>query len=85
MRLIEPEDLLGRAERNERFENFAVKGAVRPRIQFSVRKGTRAALAELHVSFRVEPAFPRKYPDLFFPFFHVGTAFYHERTNAVRQ
>ena len=49
-----PENLLRRAEAGQRFQHFAAMGVLDAGIEFAIGKGTRAALAELHIALRVE-------------------------------
>lgn len=71
MRLVEPENFFGRTEGNESFQNFPVKSRVRAGVEFSVRKGARASLAELDVPLRIQRPAARKRPDLFRALLHA--------------
>ena len=61
------ENVLPRSRRHKLFQNPADSGIVDPGVQLAVRKGSRAALAELDVAFRVQLASLEE-------FFHLGMA-----------
>ena len=83
MRLVQIENFFRRAEFHEFRKNFVVFLHVRTRIQFSVGKSSRTALAERHVAFRIQIACFMKTKQRFFPLFHTLSTLDHHGNNAV--
>ena len=53
MRFIQPKYLFGRAKLHKGFDHLFIERTVRLRVQLSVGKSPRAALAELDIRFRL--------------------------------
>lgn len=83
VRAAEIGDLFGRAEFHERFQNFAVEGAIGLRVELAVRKGARAPFAELHVAVGSKYARLEEVCDVLGALFDGLAAFEKDGLNAV--
>ena len=83
MRLIQIRDFFGRAEAHKLAQHLVVFFHVRAGIQFAVRKRSRAAFAERHVTFRIQFARFMKIFQRFFALFHRFAALDEKRRYAA--
>ena len=81
MRLGHPQDLLRRPRPDKLLQHLppAMPGVLDLRIQLAVRKRPRAALAKLHIGFRLQHPPPPQPPSVLRPLPHHPTAIQHNR------